>query len=562
MTRYAHQLAAVTALAVLLAGATAGAQDDYSAFPKDGRDAQDRVIFKFEGAYNYWSTSVGDFGSPQPRDEPFTDQNLRGNGSFVLGNAAIGSRRLLLPRLNTYLVVSGGYDVAGAPETSPVRETAQADGTEHRFVTHAYGDGNIFLQGAYAELEGFTDDGVGQKFSLRAGRQSHWGIGQVTFDGGTLNYNDGSLNIGVRGGQRSGQYDLTQDDPGLFAGVDVAYDLAPELEVPLMLRAEYMFLSREIELTARDAVARGKDTDELTLGLASVAGYLDLGEDVLVSLRVKLTDTELSRARLGLRWGFGDSGLNVDLEQKIGEDVFFGLSGGKGYTVNQRLIEATGTREVTRASTNEAFRLNIPDQQPYTDLNLRLPLAVTDTLTVEPLGGVHFVEGETTELSPYDATHYRFGVNVFLRSRINDTSGLELELDYLGRIYDREDIDGEEGLFTDVAAGPETAAHEVYLGARYNVGERFVHGRMLQRRKFSVGSGYFLRAYTLQNRRVDEEDSKENAETLAGVSGDFIWAFSDYAALKAKYEFARDSNVFYSHLGDFHSVTGRVEVQF
>ena len=562
MTRTAHRVAALTATAVLLAVAPAGAQDDYSAFPKDSRDASDRVIFKFEGAYNYWTTSVGDFGAPQPRDEPFTDQNLRGNGSFVLGNAAIGSRRLILPRLNTYLVVSGGYDVAGAPDTSPVEATAQADGTEQRFVTHALGDGHLFLQNAYAELEGFTDEGIGQKFSLRAGRQSHWGIGQVTFDGGTLNYNDGSLNIGIRGGQRSGQYDLIQDDPGVFAGVDIAYDLAPELDVPLLLRAEYMFLAREIELTERDAIMHGKETDDLTLGMASVGGFLDVGEDVLLSLRLKVTDTALSRARLGLRWAFGDSGLNIDLEQKIGEDVFFGFSGGKGFTVNQRLIETTGTREVTRATTYEAARLNIPDQQPYTDLNVRLPLAVTDTLTVEPLGGVHYVVGETTELSPYDATHYRFGFNVFLRSKLNDTSGLELELDYLGRIYDREDIDGEEGLFTDVAAGPETAAHEVFVGARYNMGERFVHGRMLQRRKLSVGAGYFLRAYTLQNRRVDEEESKENAETLAGLSADFMWAFTDYTSLRGKYEFARDSNIFYSHLGEFHSVTGRLEVQF
>ena len=562
MTRHKGKVAAMAAFTVLLAGSAAGAQDDYTAFPDDARDAADRVIFKFEGAYNYWSTSVTDFGTPQPRDEPFTDQNLRTNGSFVLGNAAIGTQRLILPRLNSYLVVSGGYDVAGAPETEYVVDSAQEDGTEHRFVTHAYGDGHIFLQNAYAELEGFTDDGAGKNFSLRAGRQSHWGVGQVTFDGGTLNYNDGALNVGLRGGQRSGQYDLTQDDPGVFAGIDVAYDFAPELDVPLVLRAEYQFLAREIQLTDRDALRRGTETEDITLGLASVTGSLDLSDDVLVSLRLKLTDTELSRARLGLRWAFGDSGLNVDLEQKIGEDVFFDLSGGKGFSVEQLLTETTGTRTVTRATTYETFRLNIPDQQPYTDLNVRLPLAVADSFTVEPIGAVHYLEGETTELSPFDATHFRFGLNLFLRGKLSDTAGLDVELEYLGRVYDREDIDGEEGLFTDVAAGPETASHEFALSARYSVGERFVHGRMLQRRKFSLGAGYFLRAYTLQNRRFDEEESSENSETLAGLSGDVMWMFTEYTALKGRYEFARDSNVFYSHLGDFHAVTGRLEVQF
>lgn len=562
MRRHTNEFAAVAALAVLLTGGSVLAQDDYSAFPSDARDASDRVIFKFEGGYNYWTTSVGDFGAAQPRDEPFTDQNLRGNGSFALGSAALGSRRIILPRLNTYLLVSGGYDVGGQPDTTLVADGAQEDGTEHRFVTHAFGDGHIFLQNAYAELEGFSDSGVGQRLSLRAGRQSHWGIGQVTFDGGTLAYNDGALNIALRGGQRSGQYDLIQDDPGIFAGIDLNYDFAPELDVPLMVRAEYMFLRRDLELSDRDAILRGTDTDEITLGLASVGGYLNIGEDVLLSLRLKVTDAELSRARLGLRWAFGDSGLNVDLEQKIGQDVFFDFSGGKGFRQNQLIAGASGNQSVSRASTHEVLRLNIPDQQPYTDLNLRLPLAVAEGFTVEPIGGVHFVEGETTELSPYDATHYRFGLNLFLSSRISEKAGLELELDYLGRIYDRDDIEGEEGLFTDVAAGPETAAHEVYFGARYNRGERFVHGRMLQKRNFSLGAGYFLRAYTLQNRRVDEEESKENGETLAGLSADLMWGFTEYTALKARYEFARDSNIFYSHIGDFHSVTGRLEVTF
>jgi hypothetical protein len=569
----------------LVSGSVAWGQDDgYKPIPSDARDVAERVIFKFQGSYNFWQTDVTDYGTPQPRpfvpgispDLPLTGDNLRTDGGFLSGSAALGTRRILLPTLNTYAVFSGGYDLAGAPDTVASKTETWTDGTEHRFVSHAFGDSQIFVQNAYAELEGLTETGMAANLSVRAGRQTHWGVGPVTFDGGTLAYDDGVFHAGVRGGQRAGIYDLVVDDPGVFVGGDVAYDLSPNLDVPILLRAEYEYFAREVNLNAKEAERLGEPSYDVTVGLAEVAGYVDLSEDMLLSLRVKITDAALSRARAGFRWSLGDSGVSVDLEQKIGEDVFFDLAGGKGL-VGPNLIGSQGTpRTVQRASTLETFRVNIPDLQPYTDLNVRVPIAVMDTLVIEPQAGVHYVEGETDMLSAYDATYYRYGINALFKGALSEKAGIEFEFDYLGRSFDRSDIGGEsgattgrlgmddqlEGLFTGVAAGPEISSHEVFFGARYNRGQRFVSGRMLGNRNFSLRGGYFLRAYTLQNRRFDINESQEVAETMGGFNASAKWLFTDSTVLKAEYEFARDSNVFYSHMGDFQSVTGRVEVAF
>ena len=124
------------------------------------------------------------------------------------------------------------------------------------------------------------------------------------------------------------------------------------------------------------------------------------------------------------------------------------------------------------------------------------------------------------------------------------------------------EIEGIEGLFSDTAAGPEVSSHEIFLGARYNRGQRFVSGRMLGNRNFSLRGGYFVRLYTMGNRRFDRTETVEEDESMSGFSADVNWLVSEGIALRGQYEIARDSNLLYPHLGDFQSVTGRVEVSF
>lgn len=548
---------------ILLGWASAASAQDYSAIPTDGRDAAERLIFKFEGRYDTTSNELSGTDAPQP----FDASGLRTNTNFGLADLRLGTRGVFLPTLNTYAILSSGFDLDGQPTIAASETGAAPDSTEHRYIQNAYGDNAVFLQLAYAELEGFSDKGFLSKVSLRAGRQFHWGATPITFDGATLNFDNGSLNVGVRGGVRSGVYNQIQDDNGFVGGVDVAYDFAATGSLPLLVKGEYTFMSREITVIGRDRVAfaLGKESDEdedvkvdLSTGVGQLSGYLDINNDTMVFAKLRLTETDLSRAHLGLRLGFGESALLLDLRQKIGEDLFFDLAGGKGLTVTD---PATGFE---RRTTYEVFRLNSPDLQAFTDLQAQVPLVLTDWLTVNPQAGVHYVLGDAETLSAYDATSFNWGLGVHLRTRVSDKAGLEFDLEYAGRAYDRSNTAGDSlGLFSGVESGPETGSNEVYAGVSYNRGQRFVSGRMLGNRSLTIGAGFFHKIYTLEGRRLafDSPDFSVT-ETLSGASARADWRFTDYTSAGLQYEFARDSNVFYSHLSNFHNVRASLKLQF
>jgi hypothetical protein len=542
-----------------LSEAQAQADVNFSALPEDGRDAADRLIFQFEGRYD--STLNQTSGDPAPQGELYPGDSLRTGANYLLGDVRLGTRRLLLPTLNTYVMGSGGLDIDGQP-TLTTQEEAQSQGaTEHRYLQQPYGDNAFFLQSAYAELDGFARTGALKNLSLRAGRQYHWGVGATSFDGATLGYEDGALNVNARFGQRAAIYNLTQDDPGLVGGLDVTYNFMPALNVPLLLKGEYVFFSRDVRLTPRDAVTFGADEQEVTVNLGELSAYVDVSDDLLLSARLKVTDAALSRASLGLRWALGDAALLiVDLNQKIGQDLFFDLAGG---SVQQVTNPATG---IERDTTYESYRLNIVDLQPFSEIQARLPLELSEWLSVQPEVGGRLSLGDAEALGPYDASFVNWALGASLRQQIDKQSGLELDLQYRGRAFDRSNIYEEEdvnGLFSDVGAGPEVMSNEVSGQINYTRGQRFVAGRLLGDRSLSLGLGGFYKAYVLRSRRILADSvASDNDEALVGVNAQVKWWATTYTNLGLRYEYAKDSNVFVPHLSDFQLLQGTFTAQF
>lgn len=494
-----------------------------------GAAAQKSVIGRLDIGFEHVTGAAS--GDPDLQDND-PGANLRESTQFLDVGLALGTRGLGYGPLNSYLLGQLRLDLGGEPG---VDETIG-----HPTVLHSYGDARLLaLHLAYAELAGFGTQGALQHMHLRAGRQFHWGgpLG-VTFDGATLGYDDGALSVAVRGGRRAAVYNEIQDDPGVLAGLDVAYALGGRQG--LTLRGEYLFFTRELTLIDRDAalLTGGEETVDYTVQLAAVGAYWDATRDVLLSLRASLVAPELSHLRAGLRWAFGRSALLVDVDQKIGRDLTYDIAAGRGLERRDR------------RTTYEALRLNIPDRQPYTDAQAVLELEVADGFVLVPEAGVRVVQADDEVRTPYDADQTRWGLGGYYDVPFDPQQGLELQVRYGGTRYDR----AGEAHFADPAAGAERVAHEMSGAVRYARGRRRVGNRILGTRIFSAGVNAYQEIWVLGNRFIDDTD-----ELAGGIGIDARWTFTEWTAVRASYEFARDSTVFARWVEPFHAV--RLELQ-
>ena len=487
------------------------------------RAVEEGVILRADVGFQHVTTKASGDPDLQGNDPGAA---LRDPTQFVDVGLAIGTRKLGYSPLNTYVLGQFLLDLGGTPKVD--------EAVGHPSVLHAYGDARrLALHLAYAELDGFTEGGALANLHLRAGRQFHWGPVGFTFDGATLAYDDGTLAVALRGGRRAGVFAEEQDDPGLLAGLDLAYALGGRQG--LSLRAEYLYFTRELTLDRRDTVrlVPGEETVDYTVHLAEVGAFYDITREVLVSLRASLVAPEVSHVRGALRWALGASTLLVDVDEKIGRDLSYDLAGGRGVVRRDR------------NTTYEALRLNIADRQPFTDGQATLELALTDGFNLVPQVGVRATHGEAANLTPYDANQVRWGLGGYYDLPFDAQSGLELELSYGGTRYDRTD----EEHFDDAGAGGERVAHNISAGVRYARGRRVVGNRVLGGRIFTAGIHAYQDIWVLGNRFIDDTD-----ERAGGIGAQVQWAFTEWTSVRGAYEFARDSTVFSRWVEPFHGV--------
>ncbi len=570
----------------------------------------DGLILHVEGAFQFSATETVDSGVldadgndvPRFLSEQAVSDDLQTQTGVFVGNLQLGTRGVGYRPLNTYVNASMGAYAVGAPDLNEVGglyiplEDEAIDGNEQPYSFTAQGVAGIFLHSAYAELDGFATSGVAKNLSMRAGRQSHWGFGSTTFDGITFNYDsdadaDTRVSVALRAGQRAQVYGFTQEDPGIYGGATLAIDFGS-----VGLKAEYALFTRDITLTERDIerfagqdaeLADGVDT--FTLNLAELQFFIDPTDDIFIGLSGRLTDTAFTQANLDLRWAFTeDVGLWVDFTQRIDTGLPYDMIAGRGILVTD---QRTGFR---RTSNYEAMRLNFPDRQPYSDIQVQVPLrAANGLLDIVPRGGAHIVLGEDEELSPFDTTYFNFGLGFALHQQISKKAKLEVQLDYDGTVYDRTAVVGGEnaGLMSDVRASPEDVVHRVYLGARYDRGSRY-GGRVGQvyNRYMSLGIGGFLNLYqmnlrpyinTVLEEAVENQDLEDldnnDLDNLAfnqGVLGFEVYGkywFTDFTAARASFELAdefADEGVngnellFLPHLGAFTAFQLSLEGRF
>jgi len=456
-----------------------------------------------------------------------------GVASQVLGaDAALGTRGLLMPTLNTYALARGAMDLAGTPALS----LAEDPHGEHPVLPSVYQRGRtLLLHLAYAELEGFAPEGALANLHLRAGRQLHFGVAAVTFDGATLGYDSGRFSVAVRGGQRAAVFDRAstlgraETNPGLVIGGDARYTLES-----VSFRAEFLHFGRTFD--GNDFSA---DVGELAVDITPTDG---LG----ITARASLVIPELSHLRLQTAYEIGRTVIVLDLDTKVGRDLSYDLAGGSGTAIGGR------------RTTLESLRLNIPDAQPYLDARAAVMFDATDWLELEPMFGARKVLGDDADRSPYDADRLVWGLMAGAHFPVASQSALEVFGDYAGFLYFRPDT----GTFTDASVGGESVVHDVTTGVRYVRRGAFampaIDGRLLSRRSLSVGLFGFASTARWASRYL--VSTLDELTMGAGIDGRLDLA--DVLDLRVSYEVARGSSTFTGDGGLLHGLRVGVQGRF
>jgi hypothetical protein len=256
--------------------------------------------------------------------------------------------------------------------------------------------------------------------------------------------------------------------------------------------------------------------------------------------RLSYVNPDIGHARLGADWGAGPLAIVLSLDEKIGRDLIYDLGSSNGIAI------------AGRNTTYEIFRLNIPNLQPYSQVDAFVSYEALPWLELSLRPGARIVHGDASQRTAFDANRLLLGGGAYGRFKLSSASGLETTLDYDALFYSRSAESGELR-----AMGGEKSSHTLSAGVRYTHGDRFVHGRLLGGQDFSGGLGAFARLSSF-----DTGLAPSFSESVVGGRADARYAFSKYASAYLAYEYAHDSNVFDPQFGGFHLLRTGVQGRF
>lgn len=287
---------------------------EFSPLPTSARDLKERVTFKLragielEGAGTSGETLRGGASLPE---------GFATSRPWIVGDAVVGARDILLPSLGAYFLSTFQLDASDSLGT----RTAFArpyDASEYP----------IAIKAGYAEW-GRDDRRPNQKLWLRGGRQFRLDGGQLFayFDGGTVGYRDRGIEVSAFAGQRVTLY---IDTPrGLLYGTTASIDLKKARDIPARIAVDYMGLS--IDGISRDP-ADPDGVEGQTRQLLAVTGSYEVSKKAKVYARARLVDASedgFALGRVGARLHAQPSRsliLIVDAERRQGGDLAYDLA--------------------------------------------------------------------------------------------------------------------------------------------------------------------------------------------------------------------------------------------
>jgi hypothetical protein len=436
--------------------------------------------------------------------------DFAGSRPWILGDAIVGARNILLPSLGAYFLSSFRLDASDAL-ASRTASIAPSDAD----------DLPIVIKAGYAEY-GRDDVHKDRKLWLRGGRQVRLDGGSLFayFDGATIGYREQAWDVSAFAGQRVSLY--VDTERGLTYGATAAVDLGRQGLAPLKLAANVMGLALDAD----------------TRLLSVVQATYDVGKRARVHARARLVDSggglELGRAggRLSVR---GRSVVVVaDVEQRRGGDLAYDLASPAAVDVVQ-IAERLGVGLAAPIdATTVGGRIDWRNRKGSVELLAfgRAELPQGTPVTVDQRGW-------------YEGGVALAGAPLGARGR-----GVWATAQYKLREYDP--ADGDEGAgsaFGDTSTSGLERLHEVAADGTVSSGGG---GR---RWRFNLGA--FYRVYDLRSPYVEVTN-----EGRGGGRADLqVWLARDLRAELAA-ELAEPSPVLARELGMMSSVRGAVEARW
>jgi hypothetical protein len=285
------------------AGASAAAEPDMmasrQATASTWRAIRERVTFQVRAGVEL--DTAADSGETLRGGGRLPD-DFAGSRPWILGDAVVGARNILLPSLGAYFLSSFQLDARDSL-ASRTASIAPSDADELPIV----------IKAGYAEY-GRDDIYRDKKLWLRGGRQFRLDGGSMFayFDGATVGYRERTWDVSAFAGRRVALYVDTEH--GLTYGATAALDLGKGGGVPLKIAGNVMGLSLEAG----------------TRLLSVLQATYDVSRRASVNVRARLVDSgggvELGRAGGRVKVGTQSVVFVADVEQRSGGDLAYDLA--------------------------------------------------------------------------------------------------------------------------------------------------------------------------------------------------------------------------------------------
>ncbi len=484
----------------------------FSPLPRSARELAERVTFRLRAGVELVSA-------------PASGDALRGGAAlpagfddsrpWIVGDAMVGARDLVLPSLGGYFLSSFQFDASDAPATRSALVTP-GDAADQR----------IAIKAGYVEWG--NDDRRPQKLWLRGGRQFRLDGGALFayFDGVTLGYRTPAATASVFAGQRVVLY--VDSEPGVTFGATGAVDLQVLRGTPVKLALDYMGLAiRQV-----DTAGAG---DTQLRQLIALSGSFEPSSKLRAELRARIVDGDgasLALGRIAGRVKLTPSDrvmVIADIEQRQGGDLAYDLAAPSAVDV-----------------VDVARKLGVGLAAPISALTIggRVDLRRKDRELLV------FGRTELPEATPatVDQQGWAEGGAAIAGQAL---PGAWVTVQYTGRQYFREaGANLAATPFGDTSGSGLDRLHELAV-------EATLRSQTRGGARWRFGLGGFYRVYDLVTPyRVADSDGR------GGGRVDLSWWFSQVFHAELAAELAQSSPILARELGTMSSIRGTVEARW
>ncbi len=489
---------------------------DYIPIPTEYRDIKERVLFKTNIGYGLDSTRlsgrVGQSGFAPGQTVDGQGRAFSEQRQYLLGDAIVGSRGILMPSLNSYFLSRFSFN-AGGEAYSASNHVYDADDSQH-----------LLIRAAYAEVDGIGDDPESPLHSLyvRAGRQYRYGASRFVsnFDGLSVAYKHSKVEPSLFVGQRVSLF--FEDDPGVVAGVGVKIHGQEIVDYPVDLNLDFL------RYDGGAAPAR------LVL---EANGRARLSESSRVYLRGRFVDDGTGGDNAS---GLGR--LGVQLRQSVGRSFLVVADVEKKYA-SEFAYDFTGNTAVDVVNVGQEFGLAFGKAQGATLLAARINYQLNTKAEVYGIVRKRLVE-DKTQGDAFSRPFEELGLAAAgqIGKRLNVSGQYKLRNSELSNA---SNLPGSA--FGDTAGTGISRMHEVSAEARYNFGKKKAHAAF----------GAYVRIYDIETPYVSlAGDGRGGGRFDVGY-----WPTSLFR-IRASGELAQPSQVMAPELNLLISLRLMLEVSF